>query len=253
MTADILDGNSLRDVIQERRPDVVVNAAAMAHHQACAADEALAMQVNAEAARALAQAASHVDAGFVQISTDAVFDGKIGGYQETDQPNPTTAYGRTKYAGEQLVIEANPESLILRTNFFGWSPSGTRSILEFFVNALSKGERVNGFLNYSVTSAFVDDVSTALAELVDQQVSGIVHVASADSLTKDEFGHLVANEFGLDAQLISPMRAQFESGDDHQDLSLDTAKVSSLLGRQMPSQADGVKQALQLRARRSFQ
>jgi dTDP-4-dehydrorhamnose reductase len=250
---DILDADSLRDVIQERRPDVVVNAAAMANHDACAADEALAMQINAEAAQVLAQAARQVDARFVQISTDAVFDGRIGGYQESDQPNPSTAYGRTKYAGEQLVIEANPESLIVRTNFFGWSPSGTRSILEFFVNALSRGERVNGFVNYSVTTAFVDEVSTALVELVDQQVSGIVHVASADSLTKDEFGHLVAVEFGLDAELISPMQAQFESGSDHQDLSLDTEKVSSLLGRQMPTQADGVKQARLLRAKRSFQ
>jgi dTDP-4-dehydrorhamnose reductase len=252
VTGDLLDAASLRSAVADAQPDVIVNAAGLADHAACLRDEDLAHRVNAEAAGVLAEIASDAGARFIQISTDAVFDGQRGAYRETDEANPVTAYGRSKRAGEERVVNVNPDSLIVRTNFFGWSPTGKRSVLEFFVGSLGRGERVRGFTNYRVTSLWVDEVARALVDLVEKDAMGVVHLSSADSLSKEEFGRLVASEFGFDASLIDPSIATFESGVERQDLSLDTTKVSELLGREMLTQSAGIKQAHQARATRSF-
>ncbi len=226
VTGDLLDAESLAGAVNEARPDVVLHCAALADHRACEQDPDLAQRLNADASGTLAGAAASVGSRFVYVSTDAVFDGVRGWYTEDEPVSPTSAYGRSKAAGEQAVVAAHPSAVIARTNFFGWSPSGDRSILEFFTRELSSGRRVPGYVNYIVTSLFVEDVIDSI-------------VAKAD------FGRLVAGEFDLDAGLIDDARAD---GPDR-DLSLRSDRLVHLTGTPMPSQAEGIARA---RERGSF-
>ncbi len=235
---ELEDPATLIAAIHRLRPDVIVNTAAVASHEACERTPELARRINAVAPGSLSAAASTVGARFVQISTDAVFDGSRGQYTETDTPNPFSAYGRTKLEGEALVL-ANSDALAVRTNFFGWSPTGRRSILEFFVNELSAGHKVRGFTDFVVTSGYVQVLCDALWRLVGAQSSGILHVTSSDALSKFEFGVAVADAFGLRSDLVTPVESDVQPP-RNRDISLDVSKAEAILGTVLASQRAGI-------------
>ncbi len=241
VAADLVHPEGLNTAIEVHRPDVIVHAAAMASHESCEAAPDLAERINAGAAGSIADAAAAIGARFVLISTDAVFDGSRGHYSEEDEANPTSVYGLTKLHGEQLVAR-HPEALIVRTNFFGWSPGGSRSILEFFVNELTAGNRVRGFTDFTTTSAYAQVVAEILWRLVGSGASGLCHATSPDALTKFEFGVAVADTFGLDASLIEPATADIQPPRGR-DLSLDVSGVQALLGVPLPTQREGIARA----------
>ncbi|MCP4836141.1 MAG: hypothetical protein GY895_15410, partial [Phycisphaera sp.] len=140
---------------------------------------------------------------------------------------------------EAAVVAGHPSAVIARTNFFGWSPSRDRSILEFFTRELSSGHRVSGYVNYVVTSVFVEDVIDSIERIVEVEEHGVFHVVSRDGVAKADFGRLVAAEFDLDAGLIDDVRVD---GPDR-ELSLRSNRLTHLTGSPMPSQAEGIARA----------
>lgn len=116
--ADFANPESLREIVREMSPDVIVNAVAYTAVDKAEEEEALATTINADAPRVLAEEAKKINALIVHYSTDYVFDGsKDGAYVETDQPNPINAYGRTKLAGERAIQAAGCDYLIFRTSW----------------------------------------------------------------------------------------------------------------------------------------
>ncbi len=241
---DLTDPDDIAKAIIGRRPSVVLHAAALASHEACEADPALAERINVDATRVLARAAQQAGAQFIYISTDAVFDGARGDYTETDEPSPFSVYGETKLRGEQQALNET-SALVVRTNFFGWSPSGHRSILEFFVNELSAGHKVKGYTDFVVTSTYAQLLLEAIRRLTERSATGIIHVASSDKLSKYEFGRATAEAFGLHESLIEPMRASTAKQETSRkrDLSLSTATLERLLAQRPAGQRAGISQA----------
>jgi len=239
VAADLLAIDALERVVHEVEPDVVLHCAALADHRLCESDEDLAMRVNAEASGVLAGAAASVGSAFVYVSTDAVFSGDRGWHGEDEPVSPNSAYGRSKVAGEEAVLAVHPTAVIARTNFFGWSPNGHRSILKFFVREVGAGNRVPGFIDYTVTSLFVEDVVESIERIVDAGESGVFHVVAHDAVSKFDFGRLVAAEFDLDDSLI--FESSVEGGP--KNLSLRSDRLAGLRGAPMPSQAEGIARA----------
>jgi len=120
---DRLDANfskpeSLRKLVQDIKPDVVVNAAAYTAVDKAEEEEELATRINGIAPGVLAEEAKHCGALLVHYSTDYVFDGsKDSHYVETDIPNPINAYGRSKLKGEQAIQSSGADYLIFRTSW----------------------------------------------------------------------------------------------------------------------------------------
>ena len=116
--ADFSNPESLRKVVSDITPDVIVNAVAYTAVDKAENEEKLATKINGIAPGVLAQEASKLDALLVHYSTDYVFDGtKESPYNETDKPNPINAYGRTKLAGEQSIQSSGCDHLIFRTSW----------------------------------------------------------------------------------------------------------------------------------------
>jgi len=235
---DLADPHALAREINRLRPDVVVHTAALADHARCETEPDLATLINADVPRVLAKAAAEVGARFIHISTDAVFDGAAGPYTETDAQHPFSVYGQTKLEGEEGVLE-NPNAIVVRTNFFGWSPSGHRSILEFFVSSLSNGQQVKGFTDFTVTSIYVQHLCDALWRLAHTDATGILHVAASDAHSKYDFGVGVAQEFALDVSLITPTESDIVPS-RRRNIALDVSRASVILGAPLPSQRDGL-------------
>ena len=231
--------------------DVVINAIAMASHERCEKEPAEAMLINATLPGRWAAACARAGMRFAHISTDAVFDGESERpYTEGDSPNPTGVYGTSKLAGENGVGEANPEALVLRTNFYGWSATGGTGILDFFVNSFRQGTAITGFTDYRVSSLHMGDLVDAMVGAIGRDASGVLHAVASDAASKYDFGLAVAAEFGLDSMAMTPgtLTDAATLSARGRDLALSTAKIEGILGRPMPSSFSGLARA---RAERS--
>jgi dTDP-4-dehydrorhamnose reductase len=113
---DISDAGAVAPLVQELRPDWIINGAAFNEVDGAEIAEDRAFAVNAVGPGNLADSAASVGAGLVHVSTDYVFDGTKGtAYTEDDVPNPLSAYGRSKYEGERRVLGSNASACVLRT------------------------------------------------------------------------------------------------------------------------------------------
>ena len=112
---DFTRPDSLRQWIRDAAPDIIVNAAAYTAVDKAESDSSLALQINGEAPAVMAAEAKRRGALLVHYSTDYVFDGaKHTPYVEEDAPNPLSAYGRSKLAGDTAIAEAGCRHLIFR-------------------------------------------------------------------------------------------------------------------------------------------
>jgi dTDP-4-dehydrorhamnose reductase len=245
---------SVRDcadrVITKAEPDWVIHCAAETDVDQCELDSERAFRLNRDMARWVAQAAWTSGAQLTHISTDAVFDGSRPGYREEDSANPINVYGRSKRAGEEAVLEAHPEALIIRTNFFGWNAQNKLSLAEWFLLHLEKGKRCQGFVDVKVKLLLVNDLIKIVIGMLEHGISGIYHVLSADCTSKYEFGVRLAQMAGLDSDLIEPIEV------GHMDLNaprprnlcLDSSKLMEALGIGSPTIEEGLRRFFQLRA-----
>jgi len=239
--ADLSAPGEVERVLALTQPELILHCAALANLEACENDPEQARQVNALLPGELAAAAAQRSSRMVHISTDAVFDGILGNYSESDAPNPLSVYARTKLEGEQNVLAANPHAVVARVNFYGWSLSGSRSLAEFFIKNLQEGKSVRGFTDVLFCPLFVNDLAWILLELAEKSLSGLFHVVSSEALSKYDFGRAIARWFGLDDSLIAP--SSWKEGGliaaRSPNLTLSTQKLASALGRALPGQEYG--------------
>ena len=234
---------SLPVALQNARPDAVIHCAAIANLDVAEQNPQLADLVNAQAPGVLALAAKKLGIPFVQISTDAVFDGSKGNYSEDDLPNPLNTYAQSKLAGEEAVRQAYPDAIIARVVFYGWSLAGRRSLAEFFFNNLSQGKPVNGFTDSIFSPLYVRDLADLLLEAMSKKLTGTYHFFSSESQSKYDFGVAIARRFGFDESLITPV--QTAQGNlltkRSLNLSINTAKLQCVLGHELPGAFEGVE------------
>ncbi len=115
---DLTNPQQIRELIQQFKPNIIVNAAAYTAVDKAEQDQHIAMAVNATAPQILADLAKQNDALLVHYSTDYVFDGiKRTPYLETDTPNPLNMYGKSKLAGDQAIQASGCNYLIFRTSW----------------------------------------------------------------------------------------------------------------------------------------
>lgn len=129
---DITDADAVAAMIGKYRPDVVIHGAAYTQVDAAEEKIDLAYRVNAIGTQNIAMACRQVSAAMIYISTDYVFDGKLGrAYSEIDQTNPLSIYGKSKYAGEVLARQATDRLFVLRTAWlYGDGPNFVRTMLK---------------------------------------------------------------------------------------------------------------------------
>ena len=235
------------EIIRSGDFDTVINCVAVASHEACQADPENAQAVNATFPAVWALAAAGAGVRFVHISSDAVFDGASAElYSETDATNPETVYGITKLQAEHKVLAANPDAMVLRTNFFGWSQNQRTGILDFFVKSFADQSSITGFQDYVVSSLYMGDLVDAIVSLVEGVASDVFHTVSSTPLSKYDFGQMVAIAVGLSADSMTAGFLSDEPGlaPRGHNLALSTAKIEHVLGRTMPSTQAGIQRAL---------
>ncbi len=239
---DITDADGVMTKVERIRPHLIVNTAALADVDLCQQEPGLAKALNIEGARNMARAAEAVGAGFIHISTDAVFDGRRGMYSEADPPQPVNEYGRTKRLGEAAVAETLPRSIIVRTAFYGWSPPHKTTLAEWVVENLTAGRQIGMFTDVFFSPILTDNLAQALWEMHELNLSDIYHVGGAERLSKHDFGLEIASAFGLDSKLIHPCSVddKMSRAPRPKDISLNTGKAAGVLKTRLWGVAEGV-------------
>ncbi|MBK9924222.1 MAG: SDR family oxidoreductase [Anaerolineales bacterium] len=241
--ANFFDSNAFVPTLDSVQPDWVINCAALANLDECEKHPDQAQILNTDLPHDLAVACAKRNIKFIHLSTDAVFDGtKEGSYSEEDVPAPQSIYSQTKLEGERAVQEANPQAIIARVNFFGWSLGGRRSLGEFFVNNLSEGKNVNGFTDVIFCPMWVNHLAQTLIAMLEKDLHGLYHVVGAQPMNKYQFGVEVARKFGLRESLIAPQSVEMSSltAKRSHNLWLSVHKLSTDLGRPLPEFSTGL-------------
>jgi dTDP-4-dehydrorhamnose reductase len=197
----------------------------------------------------IARMAARHEARLLYVSTDSVFDGLRGDYRETDPPGPVNTYARTKLHGEQVTLDHNPSATICRVNFYGWKAQSKRSLAEWILEQLARGEVVRGFTDVFFCPIFTGDLSEILLAMLDQDLRGLFHVVGSERVSKYEFARRVAASFGFDAhQVIASEMAEAKlKAPRPRDTSLNTEKICAALRRPMPDVDSGLSRFIQSR------
>lgn len=240
---DLLDDGAADSVLDAARPDWLIHCAALADLEACEADPGLARRLNTDLPSALAKACKERGIRMVQVSTDAVFDGmKSGVYTEEDDPLPVSVYSSTKLEAERLVMESNPEAIVARVNFYGWSLGGRRSLAEFFYNNLTNNKSMSGYTDVIFCPMHVAHLSQTLLKMLAKGLQGLYHVVGPQPMSKYQFGVEIARRFRMNDGEISPKSIQTSSLTARRahNLYLSINKLSTDLGEVIPSFSAGL-------------
>jgi dTDP-4-dehydrorhamnose reductase len=221
------------ELLRDTGADVVIHTAGMTNVDACEARPDDAYAANVVLAQTIAQGARRHGCALVHISTDHLFGGVDGIITEATEPTPTNVYGRTKAQAEQRVLNANPEAIVVRTNFYGWGPPHRPSFSDTILESLRGGRTISLFDDVRYTPILVDTLIAAVHDLVAAGTSGVFHVSGDDSLTKHEFGQRVARRFSLDAALIDrgSIANRPQLAPRPRNMSLSNRKLAAVLGR----------------------
>lgn len=228
---NILDHNAARKLLSYLKPSIVVHCAALTNVDLCEQKSELAMAVNAHASENLAQVAADIGAIFLYFSTDSVFDGVQGHRQEKDHPNPVNVYARSKLEGERLVLEAHPKALVIRTNFFGLHPQDARGLAGWILSRVREGQRLTGFTDVIFSPLWVGDLASLLLKL-PETLSGVLHLAGAETVSKYAFAQRLTAAMGYDPRLVEPgllIQANLKAPRPA-DTSLCVSRATTLLG-----------------------
>jgi dTDP-4-dehydrorhamnose reductase len=213
---DVTQTDEVSQMFEDFAPNVVVNCAAMSDVAECDENRSEAWAVNARAVKTLAKECRAHRARLVQVSSDFVFNGKRGPYDETGRPDPVNYYGRTKLAGENAVREAGRSNwAIVRTVLlYGTAQDLSRSnVVLWIIDQLSQGESLHIVDDQYRTPTHVDDLALGIDRLVQREETGLYHISGADLVSIYELACTVAEVFGLDASLIEPVSSDFFEDD----------------------------------------
>lgn len=182
--------------IDAYRPHVVINAAAYTAVDKAESEPDRALAINRDGAAAAARAAASVEAAFVHISTDYVFDGeKAEPYVEQDMTGPLSVYGRSKLEGERAVLAAHPRALVLRTSWV-YSPFGSN-----FVKTMLRFGRerpplrvVYDQLGNPTSALDLALVILNVAPMLRDEPGGLYHLSGTGSTNWYEFAEFIFKE-----------------------------------------------------------
>jgi len=198
-----------RETLEELRrfnPQVVVNCAAYTAVDGAEKEKDLCWRVNVDGVANLLSVLKSSSAHFLQISTDYIFDGRNGPYREEDAPHPLGVYGKSKLAAENLVRGAAIPTTVLRTMvLFGKGIRLKTDFVGWVQKELSAGHDIRVVEDQIGNATYARELVRAILAAAQRGVSGILHAASRDILSRYELARLVAELFALDAGLIHPV------------------------------------------------
>jgi dTDP-4-dehydrorhamnose reductase len=214
------------------KPDVVVHAATLTDVDKCELNKELAWKINVEGTRNIVNAAKSARSFLIYISTDYVFNGEKGNYNELDKPDPINYYGLTKLKAEDLVKDQDGYLIGRPSVIYGSTPAaGKVNFALWLIETLRKGEHVKIVTDQWNTPTLNANLAEMTLEAAERRLTGTFHLCGATRVSRFQFAQMIAETFDLDKNLIDPvLSSQFKwPAKRPMDSSLDTTKAQHTL------------------------
>jgi dTDP-4-dehydrorhamnose reductase len=197
---DIADADAVELAVGTHSPGLVVNAAAYTNVDGCETETDLAYSVNALGPRNLAQVCERRSCELLHVSTNYVFDGEDDRpYEPFDPPNPISAYGRTKLAGEEYVKHLMERWYVVRSaGVYGRGRNFARTMLRLGAQREVLKVKDDEF----ISPTYARDLAEGIAEVVEAGSYGIFHLTNAGSCSWYEFTREIFRLAGVEVELI---------------------------------------------------
>ena len=197
-------------VIDAVKPDYIIHTAAMTQVDDCELDHAACDRANVDAVQYIVDAAERNNCHLVHISTDFIFNGKEGPYDEEGVADPLSYYGNAKWKGEQIVQKSKLKWAILRTVLvYGIVDNMSRSNIVLWAKAaLEKGTPINVVDDQFRSPTLAEDLADGCILAVEKNASGIYNISGKDQFSIIDLVKAVADYYGLDKSLINPVSSE---------------------------------------------
>jgi dTDP-4-dehydrorhamnose reductase len=191
---DFDSSSVLEGIFFNLRPTVVINCTGITHHSPEGENELRVMKINSYFPNDVHALCLKYHCKFIQISTDCIFSGLRGEYAETDKPDPTDVYGRSKLSGE-----TDPQnSLVLRTSIIGREIETKRNLLEWFLSQKECFGYDKAYFSGLTTNEFAKVIKNKI--LPKLHLTGIYHVG-ANRISKYDLLCLIKSKLKVDIQI----------------------------------------------------
>ena len=193
---EIADVDSVSRTLQETKPDIVVNTAAMHHVEKCEEEPSKAFAVNALGARNLALVTQEMRSVLMHVSTDYVYDGRKGDpYEEQDAPQPLNVYGNSKLAGEYFVRSVTEKHFVLRTSaLYGKSAcraKGGRNFIQLMLKLAKERDEIRVVDSEVVSPTSTAELAQQLVRLSRSDCYGLYHATAEGSCSWFKFAQTI--------------------------------------------------------------
>jgi len=196
---DITNEEDVKDAIKSYNPDIIINTAAITDVDFCELNKSIAREVNVQGLRNLIKHSSS-NTKIIQISTDYIYDGKIGKYNEKSLPNPANYYGKTKLEAENILLSSNKKFIIIRvsTLFSNYS----NNFYKWIVNNLESNNVLNVVDDQISNPCYALNLVNLILDLILIDYTGKINFGSINYLSRYDFALEIANSKGLNNELI---------------------------------------------------
>jgi len=232
LEVDIANKEQVFGIFRKLQPNAVIHAAAETNVDKCETQKEHAWNVNVEGTRNVAEACAEVNTKLIHISTDYVFDGEKGFYNEEDKPNPANYYGFTKLEGEKQVIECCKNYVILRTSVLYGCHPWKQNFATWIINKLKQQQEIAVVEDHYNTPTLADNLAEMAVEVTEKDLRGLYHTSGRERISRCEFAKQIAKTFNLNADLVKPVKMSESTAwiaKRPKDSSLNTGKIQKQL------------------------
>jgi len=218
--------DELDSIIFDKKPDAVINAAALTNIESCEKKKTETFNINTKLAENISYICIKYRTKLIHISTDSLFRGNKEYLNETTDYDTQNVYAESKAQAEKIILKNNSNALILRTSFYGWGPTTRQSLSDWIINSLRSNKEINCYKNIFFTPLFTIELSEIIFELIKNNARGIYNISCDEKLSKYQFAIELAKTLQLDQNLINSV----EYSNDNVvrrplDLSLSNSKL----------------------------
>lgn len=193
---------SISRLISFYNPDFVLNTIALADVDACERDPERAFTINTTYADSIARSCSLAGIPYLFISTDQLYAHSAESFIETEPVSPVNVYARTKYKAEQLILQSWPESLVVRTNFFGNAPYFRTSYPDYIISSLQQGRPLQVSPHIFFSPVTTETLARASIHLLLTGHRGVFNISSSNCISKYHFACELSSAYNLSTNLI---------------------------------------------------
>ena len=206
---DITNKEEVKKAVRKFNPRVILNCAAFTDVDKCETEREQCWKLNVDAVKNLIIASRINDTKIIHYSTDYVFDGKFGPYDETAIPNPISFYGRSKLASENALTTSGADYAIVRTMvLYGLGVNVKPNFALWMINKLKDKEPINIVDDMFGNSTIADDLAYGSLKLIEKNGKGIYNIAGRDIESRFDFAMKMCDVFKFDKNLIKKIKTK---------------------------------------------